>query len=100
MNAALRKVGFGLCIASILLGMVSVGSFWFTPTDSLGVGELHNNVVETFNESLRESLPGGHTLPNTRVETHRHNAWFGLIVSAISFVGGFLLHARPRRTLP
>ena len=98
MSAVLRKVGLGLCVASILLCVVSVGSFWFTADgDSLGVGDLHDEFTENLNESLRESLPDSQTLPKTRAEMRREDAWYGLIASLIMFAIGCCLIARNRK---
>lgn len=97
-GSALRKVGIGLCLVSLLLGSVAVASFWF-PLGSgyFGEGRIYDETLESLNEGLRETLPAGHTLPSSRAEIHRQNALFGLIVSSVLFTVGLLLYVRNRR---
>ena len=66
------KIGLGLCVFSVLLALVAIGSFWFTPgSGHFNTGEMYDESLESNNDALRESLPDGYTLPKTRAEMHR-----------------------------
>ena len=98
MKLALKRIGLGLCLVSVLLGIVAVGSFWFTPgSGHFNTGEMYDESLESNNDAVRESLPDGYTLPKTRAEMHRENAVFGLIASSILFVCGSLLYIKSRK---
>ena len=99
MKVAIRRIGLGLCVVSVLLALVAIGSFWFTPDSGhFGTGEMYDESIESTNHVFRDSLPDEYTLPKTRSEMHRENAVFGLIVSSVLFVSGSLLYLKCRKS--
>jgi hypothetical protein len=101
MKKMLTRIGVFLCFGGMLLGTIATVALFSQPADPIGAGELYDQQVEAYNKQMKEmadanpSLPAP-TLGKTRLQAHRENAAFGLVVAGLMVGVGLVLYFRNR----
>jgi hypothetical protein len=96
MQTTLRRIGMVLCVVGLSLGLIAIGALFVTPVDPTGAGMQYDRQVESYNERMKEladthpNFPAA-ALGQTRLQAHRANATFGVVVAGVmTFVGAVL----------
>lgn len=101
MKTTLRRIGIALCAVGFSLTVFATGALFTTPADPTGAGDQYDHLVESFNEQMQELAetdPNFPALPlgKTRLQMHREDATFGLVVGGVMTAIGVALYCRNR----
>ena len=97
LQTLLRRLGFLLCLVSLLFAVISAVNFRPPPKEMRKAIELGDKAASAIREQLQDSLPDTHVLPPTPSEMRRRDAWLALSASVLTFAGGLFLVFRFRR---
>lgn len=102
MRKILRKFGLIVAITGTILAVIATTALLIGPgPDPTGFGELYDEQAEDYNKRMKDIADTDPTSPapalaNTRLQLHRQNATFGLIVSGLMVSAGLFLYFRNR----
>jgi hypothetical protein len=89
-----------LSIAGTILAAIATIALLIGPgPDPTGAGEIYDKVVEEYNKQAKEVQESNPSMPapalgKTRLQAHREDAAFGLIVGCLVLSAGLLLYFR------
>ncbi len=102
MRKNLRMLGLGLSIVGTILAAIAIIALLIGPgPDPTGAGKVYDKVVEEYNKQAKEVQESNPDMPapalgKTRLQAHREDATFGLILNALLVTGGLFLFFRMR----
>lgn len=102
MSVARSRLGLTLCAVGISLSAIAGIAHLSPPEDPTGAGAIYDEHVETYNRRVKAIAQSNPSLPilaraKTRVQAHREDTMFAVIVGGVIAAAGIVLSCCHRR---
>jgi hypothetical protein len=101
MKTISRTIGLLLCLGGFLLGAFAIAALSSTPDDPTGAGQQYDQSVEAYNDQVKKLSKDNPILPapqpgKTRLQAHRDDVIFWLLVAVLVFAAGLAILLKQR----